>query len=498
MTEIYQHKDKDSSTSGIAEQDQNKSVESKIIKGNAKEFCFDALPSKAFRKILSYLWVTELANLRETSKRLAEIVLANDDRMQCWNVTLTKASLEEETQTLAKARLKGLPANCQLCFSVLHQQGSMPLLTAWQDWIVSLDVILEVPLPLRMPKLESLGIYRRYGIQMLNVGVVYTPNLDCSHARYLIRRHLGTLKKLMIGEDFFAPVSSDYIGVNNDGAMVPSNLEFLSLLNLPRQSAMPALQNLGRNVVALNLIIQEHPFMPFRNTGWLGDFDPVFPNLKQLRVNEQGVGIMSANADRLETLLYVSKLEERDPEEFQVMPNVKNVMVDFIIDDDDNRKDQETEEASKLLLNLLHACKSAQSLFIISGEKRCLTSAAVKMENLIELFVPSYSSWTSAMVNLNKDSIKRVIIDMKESPALLTSLQPPFATLKKILLLNCEEGRVDVEEVRQASPNLKVEVMGECYYEAIMEYFMNSHNIEKKLLFVSSPFHSKVWDQAGF
>ena len=305
--------------------------------------------------------------------------------MQSWNVTITKENREEEELALARARSNGIPANCQLYFCILHQHGSMPLLAAWKDWIVSLDIILELPLPLQMPKLESLGIYRWYGIENQDHGTVYAPNLDCSHARLLIRRHLGTLKKLMIGEDLFPPTSSDYIGANDEASM-PTNLEFLSLINLPRHSAMPALQNLGKNVVTMNVIIQEHPFMPFRNLGWFGHFDPVFPNLKTLKVNEQGVSIMSANADRIKTLVYVSRLEERDPEEFPVMPNVRNLILDCVLDDDDNDNDRETRAASKLLRNLLAACNSIKSLVIIDGEKRFLPSAAVKMENLIGHF----------------------------------------------------------------------------------------------------------------
>ena len=62
------------------------------------------------------------------------------------------------------------------------------------------------------------------------------------------------------------------------------------------------------------------------------------------------------------------------------------------------------------------------------------------------------------MVNLNKGSLKRAVFDMKKSETLLTNLQPPFMALKMIFLMNCEEGRADVEELRQACPDLKARV----------------------------------------
>ena len=205
--------------------------------------------------------------------RLAELVIEMDERMQEWRINLKRGKLERAAVILTKAAEKDIPnlSNFRLHFSVHHQEASMGLLTAWKDWIVGLDIVIDNPFPIHLPKLENLAVFRRFGIDESEHSVMCYPNTDCSDAKNLIQSHLGQIKRLIIGEDLaFAPLASDYIDINDDIPQLVA-LEYLSLTHLPKEAALPVALNWGRNVTTLDFVPVKAREMPFLTGG--GDED---------------------------------------------------------------------------------------------------------------------------------------------------------------------------------------------------------------------------------
>eukprot|EP00088_Acartia_fossae_P019093 TRINITY_DN21095_c0_g1_i2.p1 TRINITY_DN21095_c0_g1~~TRINITY_DN21095_c0_g1_i2.p1 ORF type:complete len:514 (+),score=156.81 TRINITY_DN21095_c0_g1_i2:28-1542(+) len=464
------------------------------------ESCFNALPVKVFQKILALLRMADMKNLRRVSNRLATLVIENDERMQEWRVNLKRGKVAHANKILTKAAEKDVHnlSNFRLHFSVHHQEPSMGLLTAWKDWIVGLDIVVDKPFPIHLPKLENLAVFRRFGIDESEHSVMCYPNMDCSDAKNLIRSHIGQIKKLMIGEDLaFAPLASDYIDVNDDIPQ-PVALDYLSLTNLPKEAALPVALNWARNVTTLDFVPVKARELPFLaggadeedysdrgNNTTTSDFDFVFPNLKKLKISAGGLPIMVANADRIETFIYESFLLMRDPLEFPVLPKVKHVMIQFM-----GYGGNAAAKHNSLLANLLAACRTANSL-IMEEVQSLGAGAAVKMDNLIELAAPQYNTWVSTMVDLNKHSLKLLHVDMKDCESKEINIEPPYMALKKVTLFNCKATRKDVAAMKAGGVQVAT---ARCRYDSFLKFVMKHRKIEKGMLFPPSSFLSHVWD----
>eukprot|EP00088_Acartia_fossae_P008730 TRINITY_DN1418_c0_g1_i1.p1 TRINITY_DN1418_c0_g1~~TRINITY_DN1418_c0_g1_i1.p1 ORF type:complete len:437 (-),score=77.61 TRINITY_DN1418_c0_g1_i1:79-1353(-) len=350
------------------------------------EMIFDALPEVASCRILDYLSLQDKKNLRLVSTRFAEQVLILEPSLRYWTIFMCGKNTWPAwgvPKYLEGAENKGITSlrNFKLHFVLDDQKcsGSMTVLRQWKDKVVGLDICPVSTLHFILPNLQVLNLKNytdyRNNSKMFN-------HLAASE---LIKSHSSTLQRLTVDSKFVHP-SFKHVNLK----VVGLQLDYLSCkLNLPH------LFNFGRNVTKLHFdkeekVVDCHLLQ--------------FPNLKQLRITGfSNILIAKVNPHKLTTLIIDSTAYHNfnDVDIPDTLPKLTTLICFRSYDSSDS------------VHKILSACsKTLKHLIVKASHYNRHEDQVVKFDNLESFLCNKWTNWVGNMVTSNKDSIKRLVVEV--------------------------------------------------------------------------------------